>query len=565
MFSKNNTLGPGLGSFPGNAGSAARGMKSSSMFGALLKKQFMELGTLFSFGKRRSKAGATGGFAFMLAIYLLIAFSLGASMYEFAASLGPALIGNGEDWKFFTLLDIMGVLLATLITMFSADLTLFRAKDNEILLSMPIPPGYILLARMAPLYVIALMFTGSVIVPAIMVYKASAGMSVGLMILNLIMLLVLGLLSLGLSTLLGWVVSLVNSRMKGKAFASLIATVVFLGLYFFFYFQINKFTTALVNHSSAMADSIHKFFPPLYFVGLAHTGDLMGVIVGILTIFVIFGVIYYVMSRSFRSVVISASKTTSRKMGNGVLKAGTQSQVLFSKESRRFLGSTTYMMNCGLGSAMMFVLAIAAIIKKDLVIYSVDMIRGMLGVSGGLEAGMLALVIFLMVSTCYYTMPSISLEGKSMWILQSLPVDPMKVFMAKIKMEYVLCVPGILVLSIVLAVITKMSVLSWAAAVIAALAYTTFTAFFGLWINMKRPSFDWTNEAYPIKQGLNPMICLFGEWALTLVLGGLFFLVISFVPTELYLLLVSIVLLAVSFVIYRWLAGRGRAMFAYLN
>ena len=76
---------------------------------------------------------------------------------------------------------------------------------------------------------------------------------------------------------------------------------------------------------------------------------------------------------------------------------------------------------------------------------------------------------------------------------------------------------------------------------------------------------DWTNEAYPIKQGLNPLICLFGEWLLTIILAVLFVLVGLFVPSEVYLLLVGLVLLAVSYAIYRWLKTRGRAIFAYLE
>ena len=535
------------------------------MLGALIKKQFMELSTLFSFGKRGSRGGAVGGFAITLGLYILIAVSLGASMIVFAWELSDELLGNGEDWKFFIMLDILGVLLATLITMFSADLTLFRAKDNEILLSMPIPPGYILLARLLPLYVISLIFTGAVVIPEIIVYKAVVGMSAGIFLANIVMFLALAFLALALSAVLGWLVSLINSRMKGNSMASLIATVVFLGLYFFFYFQMNKFSKALISHSSAMADWIKRFLPPLYYVGQAHTGSLTGILLGLLTIAVIFGVIYFVLSRTFRGVVINSSKTVSHKVGNGVLASVSQARTLLTKELRHFYASTTYMMNCGLGAAFMLIAAVAAIIKKDAVLSGIAVLEDVFGPIGDLLPGLLALVIFLIVSTCYYTMPSISLEGKSMWILQSLPMDPMKVFMSKIKMEYILCGPGALILSAVIAAVTGMSVLSWAAAFIAALAFITFTAFFGLWINMQRPSFDWVNEAYPIKQGLNPLICLFGEWLLTLALGGLFFLVGQFVPTEVYLLLVALVLFGVSYVIYRWLAGKGRAMFSYMQ
>ncbi len=551
---------------PGSQGPAgsARFNAGSSLFGALVKKQFMELSTLFSMGKRRSKRGSAGGFLLTLALYIFISFSIGASMMLLGEMLSDELLGKGEDWKYFMVLDIMGVALSTLITMFSADVTLFRAKDNEILLSMPIPPGYILLARMMPLYAIALILTASVVVPEILVYKATVGMSLPLVLLNVVLLLALSFLALGLSSVLGWLISLINSRLKGNSILSMIMALAFLGAYFFIYFQINKFSDALVSQSSAIADFIRHRLTPLYFIGLAHTGSVKGIVLGLLTIAVIFGVIYFAMSRTFRGIVINSSKTVSHKVGNGVLRTSSQAQALLSKEIKRFTSSTSYMMNCGLGTVFMVVLSIAAIIKREALLQVADTAKEIFELNSGIMAGVVALLIFGLVSTCYYTMPSISLEGKSIWILQSLPLDPMKVFMSKIKMEYVLCVPGILIMATVGCIILGLSPLSWVAIMVAALSYTTFTAFFGLWINLMRPNLDWTNEAYPIKQGLNPLICLFGEWALTLVLGAIYFFTGFFIPTEIYLLVVSLVLLVVSYVIYRWLLKGGRARFAAL-
>lgn len=539
--------------------------KHSGLLATLIKKQFMELATLFSLGKRRSQKGSAGGFIVTIAIYVLLGLSIGAGVSTLSDSMGLELLGKGEDWKFFILMDIMGVLLGTLITMFTADLTLFRAKDNEMLLSMPIPPGYILLARMMPLGFISFVFVASTVIPAMMTYNKIIGFSAFTLVSNIIMLIALTFLALGLSAVLGWLVSLVNARLKGKGIASTIASLLFLGLYFAVYFQMSKFTSALISHSSAMADWIHRFLPPLYFVGLAHTGSVIGLVLGLLTIVVIFGLIYFALSRTFRSAVINAGKGGSSKVSSGVIKAGTQAQVLLKKEYRRFISSSSYMMNCGLGAIIMVALAVAAVIKRNSITMLLDSAKEIFPNASGIAPAVVTILIFALVSTCYYTMPSISLEGKNIWILQTMPIDPMKVFMAKIKMEYILCVPGALILAATVAIITGMSVLAWAAVMIAALAYITFTAFFGLWINMKRPSFDWTNEAYPIKQGLNPLICLFGEWVLTLIFAGIFFLAGMFIPCEIYLLIVSVVLILVSFVIYRWLAGPGRRKFAYLQ
>lgn len=57
--------------------------------------------------------------------------------------------------------------------------TLYAARDNEFLLSLPIPPGTILLARMTGLYLLTLFFQVLVLLPAGIVYARYAGLTAG--------------------------------------------------------------------------------------------------------------------------------------------------------------------------------------------------------------------------------------------------------------------------------------------------------------------------------------------------------------------------------------------------
>ena len=51
-----------------------------------------------------------------------------------------------------------------------------------------------------------------------------------------------------------------------------------------------------------------------------------------------------------------------------------------------------------------------------------------------------AVLGFLVSSTCIST-PSVSLEGKSIWILKSLPLAPRQILLAKLRFHNVLVVP----------------------------------------------------------------------------------------------------------------------------
>ena len=51
---------------------------------------------------------------------------------------------------------------------------------------------------------------------------------------------------------------------------------------------------------------------------------------------------------------------------------------------------------------------------------------------------LLCVVLCGLASMNFMTAPSVSLEGKSLWIMQSLPVEPWRIFRAKIRMQLLL-------------------------------------------------------------------------------------------------------------------------------
>ena len=74
----------------------------------------------------------------LLFVYVLgcLFFSMGALFYV----LGETLIRLHLDWMYFALAAFVGIFTGIIGSMFVASGVLFEAKDNELLLSMPIPP-----------------------------------------------------------------------------------------------------------------------------------------------------------------------------------------------------------------------------------------------------------------------------------------------------------------------------------------------------------------------------------------------------------------------------------------
>ena len=136
------------------------------MFSALLRAQFASLWaslTRNTTGKRKKSAGK-GVLVAILFIYIIgcFFFMFGGMFYALAEPL--SMLGLG--WFYFALAGIVAAALCFIGSVFMAQQQLFNAKDNELLLAMPIPPSYILGSRMAALLLVNYAFELVVFIPA---------------------------------------------------------------------------------------------------------------------------------------------------------------------------------------------------------------------------------------------------------------------------------------------------------------------------------------------------------------------------------------------------------------
>ena len=127
------------------------------MFKALIKKQFLQMFSTFSFeGKKAGKRKPW----MPLLIGALIVYAVGAEAYLFwdlSKSMCEPLVMAGLGWVYFALLTTMGFSMSSVLVMFMMKSQVYEAKDNELLFSMPIPSWMILITRMIGQYLLALL------------------------------------------------------------------------------------------------------------------------------------------------------------------------------------------------------------------------------------------------------------------------------------------------------------------------------------------------------------------------------------------------------------------------
>ena len=77
-------------------------------------------------------------------------------------------------WLYFAIMGLLAILLGAFGSVFNTYSGLYLAKDNDLLLSMPIPVRTIMAARLLGVYLMGLMYSGVVMLPAIIVYWVTA-------------------------------------------------------------------------------------------------------------------------------------------------------------------------------------------------------------------------------------------------------------------------------------------------------------------------------------------------------------------------------------------------------
>ena len=534
------------------------------MWKALLKKQFLELINVYfpkkKAGKKRS-AGAVVGF---LILFILIFLSLGSSFYAAAYMLASTMLPMGLSWLYFALMGSLSVFLGVFGGVFSTYASLYLAKDNDMLLSLPIPPRRILLVRMTGVYAAGLVYSAVAWLPAVICYLTFDA-SPAAAVFSLLLTFVNAFLVLVLSCLLGWAVAAISSRLRRKNIITVILSLGFLAIYFFATSRMNQMLTSLTQNADKLGDAVRGKLWPLYQLGLAATGKALPMLCWCCLVLALSLLTYWLLSRSFIRLATANRGAKKAVYHAGRSKASTMDAALLRKEMKRFLGSPVYLLNCGLGivfilAAAVFLLVRAGAVRETMTLLLSSapyLVKALLPALG-------AMVVCALGVMNPITAPSISLEGKSLWVLQSLPVPARAVLRAKERLQLVLCLPPALLCSLVLAFVLRFDLLAALLSLGIVALFTAVIGDLGLMMNLLKPNLTWTNEMVPVKQGLPVLITLFGGWILALACVGLCAALGQVLPVRLGMAAEAVLLGAVLLLMKRWLKTKGCRIFEEL-
>ena len=322
------------------------------MLKLLVKKQLTEIFRAYLYdakkNRARSKAATVGYLVFFVFIMVGI---IGGMFTLLSLAMCRSMAEAGMSWFYFAIMGLMAILLGAFGSVFTTYSSLYLPKDNDQMLSLPIPVNTLIAARLLGVYLMGLMYSGVVVLPAIIVYWATVSAAPLHLLAGVLFLLLISLFVMAISCLLGWVVAKVSLKLKNKSFVTVVLSLVFFGLYYYFFsFKANSLLTELLQNIALYGDKVRSSAYPVYLFGQAGAGDPLSMLLLTAAIAVLFGLTWLLLSRSFLSIATASGHVGRKVYRAKAVRCRSISSALLDRELRRFTSSANYMLNCGFGT-----------------------------------------------------------------------------------------------------------------------------------------------------------------------------------------------------------------------
>ena len=487
-------------------------------FFALLKVSVRSM-LLTSAGGRRSKTKAATGVGALVLIAFLALYMSGV----YSALLMGVLAPVHMEVLVFIFMGMGALVGGLLFTVFAVKGVVFGGKDNDLLLSMPVSSTALMASRVTAIYLENLLFAFFVLVPAGVVCAMLTERGVGhdplFWVRLVIAALALPLLDTALSVLLGALVAFVSSKVSKGALGQNIVMALFLAAVFYFSFNLNGMIEGLAANAAGVKDSLN-WAAPLLWMADGIMGDWVFLLAFAACCAVVFGLVVFALGKVYRKAVTAfAARSARSDYKLSAQSASGQKKALLAKEAKRFFGTPMYLWNAGLGLVLLVAAGVAALVMRNNLRELIAMI--------GDELPLLPLAAAVMgfcLCTCAIAAPSISLEGKYLWILREAPVDESGLLWVKVGFQLLLTLPCTVIGGSCISIAMGLPVWQGVMLILVMALFAVGHATFGMLVGLCFPKLDAVNETVVVKQSLAVLLGMFVPMGALALCGLLYWL-----------------------------------------
>ncbi len=472
-------------------------------------------------------------------------------------------------------LYVVGISFMTFVEgIYKTSSLIFNCKDDDLLLSLPIPRKTIVFIRIFKFYLFELMFNSMFILPIMVAYiRWGDNITWTYYLTSVIMLLLLPVIPIVLSCIIGAISSSLSSRFKYKNAAQIIISLIFIIGILIFSFSTDSIMNYLMKHASSVNDLIAKiYYPAGLYARLVTNFKLIDLIIFIILNLVVLVLSIIILSKFYFRINSRLKKVIVDKkdsVGKLSFKSSSQTKSLIRKELNTFFKTPVFIINSGFALVLFILAAIIICFKFDSVIPLITSNESGLGLSKELIDNNLSVLIMLLISITAFmtsiTNSVISLEGKKINILKSLPVKVKTILMAKIYSCLVITTPILFIGDIILFIRFKISILESIILLILSILIPLISHFIGIIVNLKYPKLDYENSSEVVKQSASSFISVMTGMILLIITVTIIMNIIGQISSLMLLIISLIVFAIIDVILYAYLMKKGAKEFNELT
>lgn len=428
--------------------------------------------------------------------------------YIVATTVGLVSLGMGDIIPMY-LYTIVSVFIL-MFTLFKAGDVLFSMKGYDILISLPVPKVALVASRYVKMYVSNLLLAGLIMIPGVITYGVMEKPEPLFYIIYVIGMVFAPMLPLTIASIIGAIITAISSRMRRKSIANTILTVIVVLLFMLAGLSLPTdgeqiSIDALATMASSLKEEIGTVYPFAVWFNNAVLGEIVyltGVIIIPAAIFIVFMAVLQKYFLGICTLLSGVSSKNNYKIQE--LKARGIVCSMWKREIKHYFSSSIYVTNTIIGYILAAVAAVA------IFILGFDKVEEMFGVSNikPVIQAVLPFVFALLMSVASITSCSISMEGKNIWILQTLPVKSKDVYLSKILVNLTVAVP-FYVVSVIMGCLTiSGDLIDYICMAVIPACYIVFFAVLGITINLAFPLFNWEDEVHVVKQSTSTFVSM---------------------------------------------------------
>ena len=428
---------------------------------------------------------------------------------------------------------------------------IFNCKDDDLLLSLPIKKRTVLFIRIFKFYVFELMYNSLFLLPIMIAYiRWAENLNWTYYVTSISMLLLLPIIPIVLSCFVGAITSSISSRFKYKNLVQIVTSMIFIILIIALSYKTENLVNYLIKNATSINDLITKlYYPAGVYAKLVTNFNILDLLIFLVVNIVIMSISIYILSLFYFKINSRMKRViTNKKIKIGKLNIQQKSKTrsLIKKELNTFFETPVFIINSGFALVLFLILVIMMVIKFDSFLPILTSKQTGIGLEKELIMSNLSIIMFLLISFAGYmtsiTNSVISLEGRNINILKSLPIKAKTILMSKIYSCLAITTPVLLIGDIILFIKFKISIIESILLLMLSILIPLVSHFIGLIVNLKYPKLDAESSAEVVKQSASSFI--------SVMIGMVLFIITVVIITKVIGKINAIILLGIITIIY---------------